>query len=298
MLEASYTFPAMVKLSVAQLAFATLTGALTVSVPSPRDLFDDSCAPFRLPPQAVNGTYLDQSTVGQAWIEPPFGFGYGKWALAWSSIEEYWGWSNMQNEWYPLSSTVTGGRVSDLHAMVIADVNSFQLGDNDTVITTPGTDTPLPGQKYAWNYTIPAEIMAETDNTAWVGWGFDFYEQGAPYFVSYDASTVGIKNVSHGVSIYSARERGPSDRTVAEIAECYDKLGSVVFADLFRSMQRTPTDGRRSNELSWRGPSADVENQKKRNGAVRGVSAAVASVNLEKHLQTPEGNNLMCYCKV
>jgi hypothetical protein len=153
-----------------------------------------------------------------------------------------------------------GGLVSDLHAAVIADVNSFQLGDNDTVITTPGTDTPLPGQKHAWNYTIPAEIMFETDHTTWVGWGFDFYEQGAPYFVSYDASTHGVKNVSHGVSIYSARERGPSDRTVEEIADCYDKLGSKVFAALFRSMKRTPTDGRRSNNLSWRGPSAHVNN--------------------------------------
>lgn len=162
---------------------------------------------------------------------------------------------------------MNGGLVSDLHATVIADVNSFQLGDNDTVITTPGADTPLPGQKYAWNYTIPAEIMAETDNTAWVGWGFDFYEQGAPYFVSYDASTVGVKNVSYGVSIYSARERGPSDRTVREIADCYDKLGSVDFAALFKSMRRTPTDGRRSNNLSWLGPSAHVENQKQRNRA-------------------------------
>jgi hypothetical protein len=86
----------MVKLSVAHLAFATLASASTVSVPSPKDLFDDSCAPFRLPPHCVNGTYLNETTVGQAWIEPPFGFGYGKWALAWSSIEEYWGWSNMQ----------------------------------------------------------------------------------------------------------------------------------------------------------------------------------------------------------
>lgn len=102
MLEASYTFLAMAKLTVAHLAFATLAGALTVSVPSPRDLFDDSCAPFRLPPRSVNATYLDQTTVGQAWIEPPFGFGYGKWALAWTSIEEYWGWSNMQV--WPLSS--------------------------------------------------------------------------------------------------------------------------------------------------------------------------------------------------
>jgi hypothetical protein len=142
-----------------------------------------------------------------------------------------------------------------LEALVIADVNSFQLGDHDTVITTPGTDTPLPGLSYAWNYTVPAEIMAETDNTAWVGWGYDFYEQGAPYFVSYDASTTGVKNVSFGVSIYSSRERGPSDKTVAEIAACYDTLGSDIFSQLFRSMKRTPTDGRRSNNLSWQGPS-------------------------------------------
>jgi hypothetical protein len=146
--------------------------------------------------------------------------------------------------------------MSDIHATVIADINSFQIDDNDIVITTPGTDTPLPGQRYAWNYTVPAEIMAETDHTGWVGWGYDFYEQGAPYFVSYDASTVGVKNVSFGVSIYSSRERGPSDRTVEEIASCYDKLGSEHFSALFRSMQRTPTDGRRSENLSWRGPAA------------------------------------------
>ncbi|KAH8589821.1 hypothetical protein B0O99DRAFT_599618 [Bisporella sp. PMI_857] len=253
----------MIKLAAAHLALAMATRAvaLTVSVPSPRDLFDDPCATFRLPPRPVNATFLDQTTIERPWIEPPFGFGYGKWALAWTSIEEYWGWSNMQNEWYPLTSTVNGDQVSEIHATVIADVNSFQLGDNNTVITTPGTDTPLPGQKYAWNYTIPAEIMAETDNTAWVGWGFDFYEQGAPYFVSYDASTVGVKNVSYGVSIYSRRERGPSDKTVAEVAECYNMLGSKVFADLFRTMRRTPTDGRRSDNLSWRGPSTHKENQ-------------------------------------
>jgi hypothetical protein len=142
---------------------------------------------------------------------------------------------------------------------VIADVNSFQLGDNDTVITTPGTDTPLPDQTYAWNYTIPAEIMAETDNTAWVGWGFDFYEQGAPYFVSYDASTTGVKNVSYGVSIYSRRERGPSDSTVAEIIKCYEQLGSDHFTDLVKTWRRTPTDGRRSDNLSWRAASAHKE---------------------------------------
>lgn len=156
--------------------------------------------------------------------------------------------------------------MSDLRALVIADVNSFQLGDNDTVITTPGTDTPLPGQTYAWNYTIPPEIMAETDNTAWVGWGFDFYEQGAPYFVSYDASTTGVKNVSYGVSIYSRRERGPSDKTVAEIIECYDRLGSQHFTDLVKTWQRTPTDGRRSDNLSWRAePAAKPTRQENMN---------------------------------
>ncbi|SPJ88844.1 uncharacterized protein FTOL_12739 [Fusarium torulosum] len=230
-------------------AFAS---ALTVSVPSPIDLFNDKCAAFRLPPKAVNGTFLDQVAVERPWIEPPFGFGYGKWALAWTTIEEYWGWSNMQNEWYPLESYVEGDRVSDIHAGVIADLNSFQLGDNNTVIITPGTDTPLPGEAYAWNYTVPADVMAETDNTAWVGWGFDLYEQGAPYFVSYDASTTGIKDVSYGVSIYSRREGGPSDKTVLEISKCYDRLGSKHFADLVKTWRRTPTDGRRSENLSWR----------------------------------------------
>lgn len=151
---------------------------------------------------------------------------------------------------------MSGRQVSDIHATVIADINSFQVGNNDTVVTTPGTDTPLPGQKHAWNYTIPADIMFETDNTAWVGWGFDFYEQGAPYFVSYDASTVGVLNVSYGVSIYSRRERGPSDQTKAEIIECYERLGSQDFTDLVKTMQRTLTDGRRSKNLSWRAPPA------------------------------------------
>lgn len=163
-----------------------------------------------------------------------------------------------------MASEVDGDRVSDIRATVIADVNSFQLGDNDTVITTPGTDTPLPGQTYAWNYTIPAEIMAETDNTAWVGWGFDFYNQGAPYFVSYDASTTGVKNVSYGVSIYSRRERGPSDETVSEIIECYDRLGSSFFTDLVKTWRRTPTDGRRSNNLSWRAASTHKEGHEQR----------------------------------
>jgi hypothetical protein len=75
---------------------ATGAVALLVTVPSPRDFFDDPCATFRLPPSPVNGTYLDQTTIEKAWIEPPFGFGFGKWALAWTSIDEYWGWSNMQ----------------------------------------------------------------------------------------------------------------------------------------------------------------------------------------------------------
>ena len=160
----------------------------------------------------------------------------------------------MQNEWYPLHSTASGERLDGTRALVIADINSFQLGDNDTVITTPATDVPLAGHFYAWNYTIPADIMFETDHTAWVGWGYDWYEQGAPYFLSYDASTTGVKNVSYGLSIYSARERGPSDRTVEEIWNCYDRLGSQAFADLARSMRRTPTDGRRSENLSWRAP--------------------------------------------
>jgi hypothetical protein len=77
-------------------AMASNAIALSVSVPSPRDLFDNPCVTFRLPPKAVNGTFLNQITVEQPWIEPPFGFGYGKWALAWTTIEEYWGWSNMQ----------------------------------------------------------------------------------------------------------------------------------------------------------------------------------------------------------
>ncbi|EHK22017.1 uncharacterized protein TRIVIDRAFT_70971 [Trichoderma virens Gv29-8] len=249
------------------IAIGTAVGTV-VSVPSPRDLLDDPCATFRLPPRAVNATFLDQVTVEQPWVEPPFGFGYGKWALAWTSIELYWDWLNMQNEWYPLHSEVKGNLVSDIEPTVIADVNSFQMGDNDTVIITPGTDTPLPGEVYAWNYTIPADIMAETDNTAWVGWGFDFYEQGAPYFVDYDASTTGVLNVSYGISIYSRRERGPSDQTVAEIAKCYDKLGSKDFADLFRSMRRTPTDGRRTHTLSWHGPSAAKEEKRRIYGSI------------------------------
>lgn len=77
-------------------AIASSATALSVSVPSPRDLFDNPCATFRLPPKVVNDTFLNQVTVEQPWIEPPFGFGYGKWALAWTTIEEYWGWSNMQ----------------------------------------------------------------------------------------------------------------------------------------------------------------------------------------------------------
>ena len=70
--------------------------ALSVKVPSPQSFFDDPCATLRLPPRVVNATFLDQVDVEQVWIEPPFAFGYGKWALAWTSIEEYWGWSNMQ----------------------------------------------------------------------------------------------------------------------------------------------------------------------------------------------------------
>jgi hypothetical protein len=69
---------------------------LTVKLPSSRDLLDDTCATFRLPPRAVNSTFLDQVQVEKLWIEPPFGFGYGKWALAWTTIAEYWDWSNMQ----------------------------------------------------------------------------------------------------------------------------------------------------------------------------------------------------------
>lgn len=88
----------MIEFAVAPLALAMATRvvALTASVPSPLDLFNDPCAAFRLPPRSVNATYLDQTTIERSWIEPPFGFGYGKWALAWTSIEEYWGWSNMQ----------------------------------------------------------------------------------------------------------------------------------------------------------------------------------------------------------
>lgn len=159
-----------------------------------------------------------------------------------------------QNEWYPLETTGGDSKVSDLQATVIADINSFQLGDNDSVITTPATDTLLPGERYAWNYTIPADILWATDNTAWVGWGYDLYEHGAPYFVSYDAFTQGVKNMSYGISLYSARERGPSDKTVAEIIECYEKLGSEDWTALVKTMERTPTDGRRSENLSWRAP--------------------------------------------
>ncbi|TLS20929.1 uncharacterized protein PpBr36_10739 [Pyricularia pennisetigena] len=230
--------------------------AVSVSVPSPRDLFDDPCITFRLPPRAVNATYLDEASVERPWAQPPFGFGYGKWALAWTSIEEYWGWSNMQNEWYPVQSTVGGHQVSDIRAMVIADLNSFQLGSNDTVIETQGFDVPLAGETHAWNYTIPA--LEAHDDTAWTGWGYDFHAQGAPYFVSYDATTTGVKNVSHGVSVYSAREGGPTQESVDEAAACYDRLGSKTFAALFRSMRRTPTDGRRTRELSWHGGDANV----------------------------------------
>ncbi|TLD18125.1 hypothetical protein PspLS_10353 [Pyricularia sp. CBS 133598] len=228
--------------------------AITLSVPSPRDLFDDPCITFRLPPRSVNATYLDEASVEWPWTQPPFGFGYGKWALAWTSIEEYWGWSNMQNEWYPINSTVSGHQVSDIRATVIADVNSFQLRSNDTVIETLALDVPLVGETYAWNFTIPS--LKAHDNTAWTGWGYDFRAQGAPYFVSYDAATTGIKNISQGVSVYSAREGGPTKETVDEAAACYDRLGSKTFAALFRSMRRTPTDGRRTHELSWHGGDA------------------------------------------
>lgn len=81
---------------IAALALAKSISAFSISVPSPLDLLNDHCAAFRLPPKAVNSTFLDQVTVEQPWIQPPFGFGYGKWALAWTTIEEYWGWSNMQ----------------------------------------------------------------------------------------------------------------------------------------------------------------------------------------------------------
>lgn len=157
--------------------------------------------------------------------------------------------ANEQNEWYPINSTVSGHQVSDIRPTVIADINSFQLGRNDTVIRTLALDVPLAGETYAWNFTIPA--LEAHDNTAWTGWGYDFHAQGAPYFVSYDATTTGIKNVSYGVSIYSAREGGPTKETVDEAAACYDRLGSKTFAALFRSMRRTPTDGRRTHELSW-----------------------------------------------
>jgi len=90
----------MINTAAAHLAMAVTMAAgavaLTASVPSPRDSFDDPCAAFRLPPQPVNGTFLNQTAIERLWIEPPFGFGYGKWALAWTTIEEYWGWSNMQ----------------------------------------------------------------------------------------------------------------------------------------------------------------------------------------------------------
>jgi len=153
-----------------------------------------------------------------------------------------------------LQSSYDTEHISGIQATAIADINSFQVGDNDTIITTPGLDRLLSGEVFAWNYTIPADIMSETDNTAWVGWGYDLHEQGAPYFVSYDASTTGVINVSYGISIYSQRERGPSDRTVAEIFECYEALGSTDFTALAQSMRRTPTDGRRSESLSWRAP--------------------------------------------
>ncbi|KAL4965800.1 uncharacterized protein BDV14DRAFT_199574 [Aspergillus stella-maris] len=248
-------------LAIGLAALLSPAAGLSVSVPSPRDLLNDPCATFRLPPRIVNSTYLDETTVEHAWIEPPFGFGYGKWALSWTSIPDYWEWYNMQNEWYPLQSTQQNSTspLSTLHPTKIADINSFNLPPSNTTVTTPGTDTPLHGIPYAWNYTVPASIMFETDYTCWAGWGYDFYAQGAPYFVSYDASTVGVKDMSFGVSIYSARETGPTDRTVAEIAGCFDGLGSGTFADLFRSMKRTPVDGKRSGRLSWRAGSNGYE---------------------------------------
>ncbi|KAL4938892.1 hypothetical protein BDV06DRAFT_199994 [Aspergillus oleicola] len=253
-------------LAIGLAASVTLVAGLSVSVPSPRDLFDDPCATFRLPPRIVNATYLDETTVERAWIEPPFGFGYGKWALAWTSIPDYWEWYNMQNEWYPLHSTINGtpSHLSSIKPAVIADINSFNLPPSNTTITTPGTDTPLDGIPYAWNYTVPASIMFETDYTCWAGWGYDFYAQGAPYFVSYDASTVGVKNMSFGVSIYSARETGPTDRTVEEVTRCYEELGSGIFVDLFRSMRRTPVDGKRSERLSWRAGGESETNEMER----------------------------------
>lgn len=89
---------AMIKLLAPglQISAALTVAALTVTVPSSRDLFDDRCAAFRLPPRAVNATFLDQTTLEHPWIEPPFGFGYGKWAMAWTTIELYWEWSNIQ----------------------------------------------------------------------------------------------------------------------------------------------------------------------------------------------------------
>ncbi|KAL4928018.1 uncharacterized protein BDV17DRAFT_292038 [Aspergillus undulatus] len=269
--------PAPLTVAIA-LVTSVPAAALSVSVPNARDLFNDPCAAFRLPPRIVNATYLDHASVEHAWIEPPFGFGYGKWALAWTSIADYWEWYNMQNEWYPLHTTLTdtSNPVSSLQPTLIADINSFNLPPTNETITTPGTDTPLDGIPYAWNYTVPASIMAETDYTAWVGWGYDFYAQGAPYFVSYDASTMGVKNMSFGVSIYSARETGPTERTVGEIADCYDGLGSSIFAELFRSMRRTPVDGRRSKRLSWRarvdGQGGDEESEKWRERLIeRGI---------------------------
>lgn len=95
--QASFIFT-MVKFSLLHSVLPAVARVLAVSlsIPSPRDLFDDPCITFRLPPRSVNATYLNEASVEWPWTQPPFGFGYGKWALAWTSIEEYWDWSNMQ----------------------------------------------------------------------------------------------------------------------------------------------------------------------------------------------------------
>jgi hypothetical protein len=115
--------PVCIWLAIKLGAFAS---ALTVSVPSPIDLFNDKCAAFRLPPKAVNGTFLDQVAVERPWIEPPFGFGYGKWALAWTTIEEYWGWSNMQ-VWLRYDSERRSGKSLEAENSVERVVSAREL---------------------------------------------------------------------------------------------------------------------------------------------------------------------------
>jgi hypothetical protein len=185
----------------------------------------------RIPP-TFNTT--NHGHYGRKWPIPPVGFYFKPWAMILASNPQYASMRNVQYDPTPITPSDPTGLVNDLF--------SFQLPDNDTIITTYGVDTPHPYLPAVLDFAATGILVGATCQYSILVWGCDANRE--PYYASY-STAVELTSTPPGIDLMSTSDQGPDQETIDAVMDGLKKLGNEEITKYVEALERMVQDGGR-----------------------------------------------------